>query len=235
MVSDSVTTTWSQVHTLLVNYFRNSAPQDTQAIYQFNSTDKKEEISDFKTGKVKRQGRENLRKEKDQKGPHVGSTEGQIKMQWEDQVNKQGLMDHLVMESESELPARVPDVRGEHDCDGGELPARVPDVRGNGGGNLQVLAFEEQMVEESYLREFRMFLEKMLEESYLHEVQMFLEKVITVESDLDELDSGHSGRRCVWQESCMHHFRMFTERIEESYLHEFRNLVENIVESLHEF
>ena len=51
-VNVSETTTWSQVHVLLINY-NNAAPVETKGVYQFNMSDKKEEVNFVKKGKGK--------------------------------------------------------------------------------------------------------------------------------------------------------------------------------------
>ena len=60
-VSISDSTTWSQVHALLINYFNNAVPVDLKPIYQFDQSEKTE-INSFKKGKGKGQ------KSKGQKG-----------------------------------------------------------------------------------------------------------------------------------------------------------------------
>ena len=60
-VSISDSTTWPQVHALLINYFNNSVPVDLKPIYQFDQSEKTE-INSFKKGKGKGQ------KSKGQKG-----------------------------------------------------------------------------------------------------------------------------------------------------------------------
>ena len=60
-VSISDSTTWPQVHALLINYFNNAVPVDLKPIYQFDQSDKTE-TSSFKKGKGKGQ------KSKGQKG-----------------------------------------------------------------------------------------------------------------------------------------------------------------------
>ena len=60
-VSISDSTTWPQVHALLINYFNNAVPVDLKPIYQFDQSEKTE-INSFKKGKGKGQ------KSKGQKG-----------------------------------------------------------------------------------------------------------------------------------------------------------------------
>ena len=76
-VSISDSTTWPQVHALLINYFNNAVPVDLKPIYQFDQSEKTE-INSFKKGKGKGQKskgqkgkgskRERIKKGKDQKG-----------------------------------------------------------------------------------------------------------------------------------------------------------------------
>ena len=49
-INVSGSTTWSQAHSLLVNYFNNAAPLGTKVIYQFTNVDKKDETSFLKKG-----------------------------------------------------------------------------------------------------------------------------------------------------------------------------------------
>ena len=63
-VSISDSTTWPQVHALLINYFNNAVPVDLKPIYQFDQSEKTE-INSFKVVKNQKG-----KKEKDQKGPH---------------------------------------------------------------------------------------------------------------------------------------------------------------------
>ena len=67
-VSISDSTTWPQVHALLINYFNNAVPVDLKPIYQFDQSEKTE-INLFKKGKGKGH-KSKGQKEKDQKGPH---------------------------------------------------------------------------------------------------------------------------------------------------------------------
>ena len=60
-VSIRDSTTWPQVHALLINYFNNAVPVDLKPIHQFDQTEKTE-INSFKKGKGKGQ------KSKGQKG-----------------------------------------------------------------------------------------------------------------------------------------------------------------------
>ena len=60
-VSISDSSTWPQVHALLINYFNNAVPVDLKPIYQFDQSEKTE-INSFKKGKSKGQ------KSKGQKG-----------------------------------------------------------------------------------------------------------------------------------------------------------------------
>ena len=60
-VSISDSTTWPQVHALLINYFNNALPVDLKPIYQVDQSEKTE-INSFKKGKGKGQ------KSKGQKG-----------------------------------------------------------------------------------------------------------------------------------------------------------------------
>ena len=53
-VSISDSTTWPQVHALLINYFNNAVPVDLKPIYQFGQSEKTE-INSFKKGKGKGQ------------------------------------------------------------------------------------------------------------------------------------------------------------------------------------
>ena len=70
-VSDS--TTWSQGHVLLINYFHCSmgVPQDTKGIYRFTVKDKKKEVNHVKKCKGKVKNQKELKKERSQKGSHI--------------------------------------------------------------------------------------------------------------------------------------------------------------------
>ena len=60
-VSISDSTTWPQVHALLINYFNNAVPVNLKPIYQFDQSEKTE-INSFKKGKAK------VKNQKDKKG-----------------------------------------------------------------------------------------------------------------------------------------------------------------------
>ena len=70
-MSDS--TTWTQVHALLINYFNTAAPVETEGIYQLNNLDKKEEVNFVRKGKAKGQKSKDLNKGKGQKDPQATS------------------------------------------------------------------------------------------------------------------------------------------------------------------
>ena len=83
-VSVSESTTWPQVHNLLVNYFNTAAPTETKSIYQFNNLDKKEEINYVKKGQGKGQKSKGRQKGMGSKGPQVA-----FSLREEDQSGKE--------------------------------------------------------------------------------------------------------------------------------------------------
>ena len=63
-VSVSDTTTWTQINAILMNYFNNDAPVETKGVYQFNNTDKKEEVNFVKKRKAKVKIQKDFKKER---------------------------------------------------------------------------------------------------------------------------------------------------------------------------
>ena len=100
-VSISDSTTWPQVHALLINYFNNAVPVDLKPVYQFDQSEKTK-INSFKKGKERQRQRSKIKRSKRKRIKRVlftSESQGQIKRRRKDQVKRQRSMDHLVMGS----------------------------------------------------------------------------------------------------------------------------------------
>ena len=99
-VSFSDSTTWPQVHAFLINYFNNAVPVELKPIYQFDQTEKTEITTHSRKVKAKVKNQK-VKKAKDQRVLIASEFKRETERQRQDQVKRQGSMDHLVMGSKS--------------------------------------------------------------------------------------------------------------------------------------
>ena len=111
-VSISDSTTWPQVHALLINYFNNAVPVDLKPIYQFDQSEKTE-INSFKKGKGKGQKSKGL-KGKGSKGPRhfrIPRVSQKAKARPSQRVKVNGLLGHGVKISRMPIGIKIRKVK----------------------------------------------------------------------------------------------------------------------------
>ena len=102
-VSISDSTTWPQVHALLINYFNNAVPVDLKPIYLILSVRPVREDRDQLVQERQRQ-RSKIKRTKRKVIKRVliiSESQRELQKQRKDQVKRQGSMDYLVMGSKS--------------------------------------------------------------------------------------------------------------------------------------